>query len=364
MQTAIPYMQIRGGSSKGVYFLASDLPKEEALRNKVLLAVMGGGDARQIDGLGGAHPLTSKIGVISPSTRKGIDVDYLFVQAVVGEDRVDITPNCGNILAGVGAFAIESGLVEARDGETRIQVFMVNSGNRCELQFATPGGNVEYQGQAKIDGVPGTASPVICNYMDLAGSACGSLLPTGNVIDIINSTEVTCIDNGMPVAVLRAEDFNLTGYESADELNANENLKQKLEDIRLELGPLMNLGNVKDKVVPKMSLVARPKDGGHICTRTFIPHVCHTAVGVLGAVSVATVCILPGSVTQGIAQVPEGNPKNISVEHPTGEFSVKLEIGGTEQTPEVVKAGLLRTARLISKGETYIPASIWKGNTK
>ncbi len=223
---------------------------------------------------------------------------------------------------------------------------------------------MEYQGQAKIDGVPGTASPVICNYMDLAGSACGSLLPTGNVIDIINSTEVTCIDNGMPVAVLRAEDFNLSGYESADELNANENLKQKLEDIRLELGPLMNLGNVKDKVVPKMSLVARPKDGGHICTRTFIPHVCHTAVGVLGAVSVATACILPGSVTQRIAQVPEGNPKNISVEHPTGEFSVKLEIGGTEQTPEVVKAGLLRTARLISKGETYIPASIWKGNTK
>ena len=362
MQTAIPYMQFRGGSSKGVYFLASDLPEDEVLRNKVLLAVMGGGDARQIDGLGGAHPLTSKIGIISPSKRDGIDVDYLFVQAVVGEDRVDITPNCGNILAGIGPYAIEAGLVSAQDGQTQVQVYMVNSGNRCELQVMTPGRKIEYQGDARIDGVHGSASPLICNYMDLAGSACGALLPTGKVLDVVDGISVTCIDNGMPVVLLRAVDFNISGYESADELNTNKDLKHKLESVRLQLGPMMNLGEVKDKVVPKMSLISVPRDGGHICTRTFIPHVCHSAVGVLGAVSVATACILPGSVTDGIARIPEGNPKNISVEHPSGEFSVNLEIAGSPKSPVVVKAGLLRTARLLSKGETYIPSSIWKGN--
>jgi len=361
MQTAIPYMQFRGGSSKGVYFLASDLPEDEALRNKVLLAVMGGSDARQIDGLGGAHPLTSKIGIICPSQREGIDVDYLFVQAVVGEDRVDTTPNCGNILAGVGPFAIESGLVKAREGETRVQIYMVNSGNRCEIQVMTPQGKISYQGNARIDGVPGSASPVICNYMDLAGSACGAFLPTGNVLDTVDGISVTCIDNGMPVVLLRAEDFDISGYESSDELNANVALKEKLESIRIQLGPMMKLGDVTDKVVPKMSFIAAPKQGGHICTRTFIPHVCHTAVGVLGAVSVATACVMPGSIAEGIAIIPEGNPKNISVEHPSGEFSVNLEIAGTPESPEVIKAGLLRTARLLSKGETYIPLSIWKG---
>lgn len=362
MQTTIPYMQFRGGSSKGVYFLASDLPEDEVLRNKVLLAVMGGDDSRQIDGLGGAHPLTSKIGIISPSQREGIDVDYLFVQVVVGEDRVDTTPNCGNILAGVGPFSIESGLVEAQEAETLVQIYMVNSGNLCELQIMTPQCKISYQGNARIDGVPGSASPVICNYMNLAGSACGALLPTGNVLDIVNGISVTCIDNGMPVVLLRAEDFDISGYESSDELNANTVLKEKLESIRIQLGPMMKLGDVTDKVVPKMSLISAAKEDGHICTRTFIPHVCHTAVGVLGAVSVATACVMPGSVAEGIAIIPEGNPKNISVEHPSGEFSVNLEISGSSESPEVVKAGLLRTARLISKGETYISSSIWKGN--
>ena len=361
MQTAIPCMQIRGGSSKGVYFQASDLPQDVSLRDQVLLAIMGGDDPRQIDGLGGAHPLTSKIGIISPSSRDDSDIDYLFVQAVVGEDRVDITPNCGNILAGIGPFAIETGLVMPGQTQTRIRVYMVNSGNRCELQVLTPGGMVEYQGDARIDGVPGTAAPVICNYMDLAGSACGSLLPTGNILDVIDDVEVTCIDNGMPVVVLRAGDFNICGYETADELNANGELKLKLENIRLKVGAMMNLGDVRDKVVPKMALIAPPNQGGHVCSRTFIPHVCHSAVGVLGAVSVATACIMPGSVAAGIAAVPGGKQKHISVEHPSGEFSVSLEMGGSPQAPEVVKAGLLRTARLLSKGVAYIPADIWKG---
>ncbi len=361
MQNPVPYMHLRGGSSKGLYFLASDLPEDESLRNRVLLAINGGGDPRQIDGLGGAHPLTSKIAVVSPSGRADADVDYLFVQAVVGEDRIDTTPNCGNILAGIGPFAIESGLVEAVDGETTVRVYMVNSGNRCDLTVQTPNGQVEYQGDARIDGVPGTAAPIICNYRDLAGSACGSLLPTGNVIDKIDGISVTCIDNGMPVVVLRAIDLGITGYERCEELNAHAELKQKLESIRLQLGPKINLGDVKDKIVPKMSLIAPPVAEGHVCTRTFIPHVCHAAVGVLGAVSVATACILPGSVAEGIAQIPEGNPKKMSVEHPSGEFSVTLEVGGSAESPEILKAGLLRTARLLSKGVAFIPAELWKG---
>ncbi len=331
------------------------------MRDRVLLSVIGGGDPRQIDGLGGAHPLTSKIGIVSPSNRDGIDVDYLFVQAVVGEDRVDTTPNCGNILAGIGPFAIESGLVKASDDETPVRVYMVNSGNRCELLVNTPGGSIEYQGDARIDGVPGTAAPLICNYMDLAGSACGNLLPTGNTIDTVDGIKVTCIDNGMPVVVLRASDFNITAYETVDELNSNDDLKARLESIRLKLGPMMNLGDVTKKVVPKMSLIAKPRENGHVCTRTFIPHVCHTAIGVLGAVSVATACILPASVADGIADIPEGDHKKLSVEHPSGEFSVSLDIDSSQETPQVLKAGLLRTARLLSKGVTYIPAEIWKG---
>lgn len=361
MQTAIPYMQFRGGSSKGLYFLASDLPADEALRDRVLLAIMGGGDPHQIDGLGGAHPLTSKIAVVSRSSRDNTDVDYLFVQAVVGEDRVDVTPNCGNILAGVGPFAIEIGLVKALPDETPVNIFMINSSNRCELMIRTPGGQVEYQGDARIDGVPGTSAPVICNYMDLAGSACGSLLPTGNVVDVVDGIEVSCIDNGMPVVVLRAQDFGITGYESCEAMNANTELKARLESIRLQLGPMMNLGDVKDKVVPKMSLIAPAVTGGHVCTRTFIPKVCHSSIGVLGAVSVATVCIMPGSVAEGIAIIPPGKQKHLSVEHPSGEFSVSLDVGGTTARPEVLNAGLLRTARLLSKGVAYIPDTLWRG---
>ncbi|HEX6998234.1 MAG TPA: 4-oxalomesaconate tautomerase [Gammaproteobacteria bacterium] len=360
MQTAIPCFLMRGGSSKGLYFHRDDLPADAALRDAVLVAAMGS-DARQIDGAGGAHPLTSKVAIVSRSSEPGVDVDYLFAQIVVGEGRVDTTPNCGNMLAGVGPFALETGLVEARDGETPVRVRMVNSDNLCELLVQTPGGRVTYDGDARIDGVPGTSAPIVCNYLDVAGSATGSLLPTGNVLDVVNGVEVTCVDNGMPVVVLRAADLGITGYETPKGLDANAELKAKLEAIRLEIGPRMNLGDVTRKVVPKMSLVAPPRAGGHICTRTFIPHNCHAAIGVLGAVSVATACILPGSVTAGIAQVPPGSVKRMSVEHPSGEFSVTLEVGGTPERPVVQKAGLLRTARLIMRGSVLVPSHVWDG---
>lgn len=354
MQRAIPCYLMRGGSSKGLCFEAQNLPAEPAERDRILVAAMGD-DERQIDGVGGAHPLTSKVAIVSPSAEDDVDIDYLFAQVVVGAGRVDTTPNCGNMLAAVGPFALETGMLEAKGDATTVRVRMLNSGNLCELLIRTPGGQVSYEGDAQIDGVPGTAAPIICNYLDVAGSVCGSLLPTGNAIDIVDGIEVTAIDNGMPVVVIRAEDLGITGYESREELDANDALKQRIESIRLQIGPKMRLGDVSAKVVPKMSLISAPRAGGHVNTRTFIPHNCHAAIGVLGAVSVATACILPGSVAEGIAMVPPGRIKQMSVEHPSGEFSVSLEIGGTEQAPEVVKAGLLRTARLIMRGEVLVP---------
>jgi len=351
---------MRGGSSKGLYFRREDLPADEALRDRVLVAAMGS-DSRQIDGAGGAHPLTSKVAIVSRSESKDADVDYLFVQVVVGEGRVDTTPNCGNMLAGVGPFAIDQGIVPARDGETAVRVRMLNSDNLCELLVQTPGKRVRYDGDAHIDGVPGTSAPIVCNYLDVAGSATGSLLPTGRALDVVDGVEMTCIDNGMPVVVLRARDLGVSGYETPQELEKNQELKARIESIRLQIGPKMNLGDVTKKVVPKMCLIAPARAGGHVSTRTFIPHDVHAAIGVLGAVSVATACILPASVAEGIATVPEGRVKQMSVEHPTGEFSVTLEVGGTRDQPAVLKAGLLRTARLIMRGEVLVPADIWDG---
>ena len=354
MQRAIPACLMRGGSSKGLYFRAEDLPSDEGGRDRVLVAAMGS-DKRQIDGAGGAHPLTSKVAIVRRSAEEGVDVDYLFAQVVVGEGRVDTTPNCGNMLAAVGPFAIETGMIEAAGPETTVRVRMLNTGNLCELIVQTPGGVVEYQGDARIDGVPGTAAPIVCNYLDIAGSVCGTLLPTGNRIDVVDGIEVTCVDNGMPVVCLRAADLDITGYETPEALDADETLKSRLESIRLQIGPKMNLGDVAKKVVPKMSLISAPRAGGHVNTRTFIPHDCHAAIGVLGAVSVATACILPGTVAEGIAVVPEGAHKRMSVEHPSGEFSVTLDVAGDAGNPEVTKAGLLRTARLIMRGEVLVP---------
>jgi 4-oxalomesaconate tautomerase len=360
-QRAIPYMQLRGGSSKGLYFKAADLPAEGAVRDRVLLAAMcgvGPEDKRQIDGLGGGDPLTSKIAIVARSERPHVDLDYEFVQVVVGGNGVDRTQNCGNILAGVVPFAVEAGLFPSGDSETRAMVYMVNSRSLCEVVVSSKEGRIEYAGTAKIDGVPGTAGPLLCNYMNIAGSTCGALLPTGNIIDHVDGIAVTCIDNGMPVVLLRAGDLGRTGYETPETLNADAALKARLERIRLQAGPMMRLGPVANKVVPKMCLVAPPKHGGIIHSCTFIPHVCHAAIGVLGAISVATACVIPGTVTEGLAVMPA--TRNIySVEHPSGEFSITLEIDHDGALPVVRKAGVLRTARLLSRGEVFIPAGIW-----
>lgn len=351
---------MRGGTSRGPFFNEADLPADSASRDRVLLAVMGSPDKRQIDGLGGAHPLTSKVGIVRPGTAPGVDLDFLFAQLQPDKETVDTTPNCGNMLAAVVPFALETGMVAAQGEQTTLRVLTLNTGMQCDITVQTPGGRVSYDGEARIDGVPGSSAPITINFLDTAGSVCSSLLPTGRVRDVIDGIEVTCIDNGMPLVILRAADVGRTGYESVADLNADSELKERIERLRLACGHAMGLGDVSAKNYPKMTLVAAAQAGGSIATRSFIPHVCHDAIGVLAAVTVATACVLDGSVTGALARVPQGLRKKISVEHPTGEFSVELELDAADPQ-NVVRAALLRTARLIMRGEVMVASHIWKG---
>jgi len=356
---------MRGGTSKGLMFLADNLPGDRATRDAVLMAAMGSPDKRQIDGMGGSHPLTSKVAIVSRSPRDDADVEYLFLQ--VWPDRADVSDsqNCGNMLAAVGPFAIEQGLVAAGDPVTPVRIWMRNTQTLATALIQTPGGQVSYDGPARIDGVPGTHAPIPIEFADVAGSSCGALLPTGNVTDVVEGTQVTCIDNGMPVVCLAASDLGLSGQESPAELEANSEVTRRVEAIRLAAGPLMNLGDVARKAVPKMSLLSPPAHGGTISTRTFIPHRVHEAIGVLGAVSVATACVLPGSVAHAAAAGPEGaeGSTEIEVEHPTGFFTVTLEVKVSDGAFAVIRSALLRTARLLMRGEVFVPSSVWNQGT-
>lgn len=343
-------MWMRGGTSKGGYFLRDDLPSDIPARDAVLLRAMGSPDDRQIDGMGGADPLTSKVAVVARSDRPDVDVDYLFLQVFVDQAIVTDAQNCGNILSGVGPFAIERGLVPAQDDETPVRIFMENTGQIAIARVQTPNGRVSYTGDARIDGVPGTSAPIPIEFRDTAGSSCGALLPTGKVVDVIDGIEVTMIDNGMPCVVMRAADLGITGDESPAELEANDALRARLEAIRLHCGPLMNLGDVAEKSVPKMTMVSAPRDGGTVSTRTFIPHRCHKAIGVLGAVSVATACLLDGSPAHDLASLGEGAHRILPIEHPTGEMTVVATLnaeGAVEST------AILRTARKLMDGEVF-----------
>lgn len=347
MSDGIACMWMRGGTSKGGYFLAQDLPDDTAERDAILLRIMGSPDERQIDGLGGADPLTSKVAVVKKSHRDGVDVDYLFLQVFVDQAIVSDVQNCGNILAGVGPFAIERGLVAAQNGETPVMIHMENTGQSALARVCTPSGQVTYTGEAAIDGVPGTASPIPLAFKDTAGSSCGALLPTGNVMDVIDGIEVTCIDNGMPVVVMRASDLGISGTETREHLDGDVELKAKLESIRLQAGPMMNLGDVAQKSVPKMSLLSVPASGGAVSTRTFIPHRCHASIGVLGAVSVATACLMDGTPAHGLAIIPDGQTKTLKIEHPIGETTIIAEL---DDDANVNNAAILRTARKLFDG--------------
>ena len=336
---------IRGGTSRGLYFDRDDLPKDVVSRNEVLTRAMGGPDPLQIDGLGGGHPLTSKVAVLNRSMSDDVDVDYLFLQVDPVKQSVSDVQNCGNILAGVGLYAIERGWVETDLEKTVVRVRMLNSDSICDLEMLTPNGRIQVEGDAEIDGVPGTAAPIVCSYLDIEGASCGALLPTNNERDVVNGVEVTCVDNGMPVVLVRAQDLGITGKETPEELDDNEGLKEKLESIRLQIGPVMNLGDVSEKTVPKMCLVSSPINGGFIHTRTFIPNTCHKTIGVLGAVSVATGCLLPGSIATELVNNPSVNGEVLAVEHPSGSLDVHLR----ENT-----AGVVRTARVLFKGEVFV----------
>ena len=348
-QTSVRCMWMRGGTSKGAYFLASDLPSDPKRRDDFLLGVMGSPDPRQIDGMGGADPLTSKVAIVSPSSREGVDVDYLFLQVFVDKPVVSDGQNCGNILAGVAPFAIERGLVNAQDGETSVTVYMENTGQIAECRVPTPNCTVSYQGNAAIDGVPGTAAPIAVTFRDTAGSSCGALLPTGRQFDNIDGVAATLIDNGMPVVVIRAEDVGISGVETRDELDSNSDLKAQLESIRLQAGPMMNLGDVSNKSVPKMSLVRPAQNGGAISTRTFIPHRCHASIGVLGAVSVASACLLPESPAFELASIEPGDTMTLDIEHPTGALTVIVNRSDGDES-----AARLRTARKLFDGNVFV----------
>ena len=347
---------MRGGTSKGLYFQAKDLPADSAIRDQVLLAAMGSPDSRQIDGIGGAHPLTSKVAIVSPSQRDDADVDYLFLQVVVDKAVVSDAQNCGNILAGVGPFAIDEGLVAANEGVTDVRIHMVNTGALAVAQVQVKNGKSVYEGDAEIDGVPGGAAPVLIDFLDIAGSSCGALLPTGNVTDTFEGITVTCIDNGMPVVMMEAQDFAIHGDESPEQLEANASLKETVEAIRLQAGEKMNLGDVSGKTVPKMTLVSAPVNNGLLNTRSFIPHRVHDAIGVLGSVSVATACVIKGAV--GNRYLGDDHDYSaLNIEHPTGQFTVAMEVEGEQsaETLNIRRAALLRTARLLMRGEVMIP---------
>jgi len=353
---------MRGGTSRGLYFNADDLPDDPALRDRVLLAAMGSPDSRQIDGLGGAHPLTSKVAIISRSQRDDVDVDYYFLQVVVDQPLVSDAQNCGNILAGVGPFAVEQGLVPANNDVSEVRIHMVNSGGIAIARVQTPDGTVTYEGSARIDGVPGTAAPVTLDFVDNAGSSCGDLLPTGGARYSVDDIEVTCIDNGMPVVILKAADLGKTGYETPSELEADDALKARIETIRLELGTAMNLGDVCDKTVPKMTLVAPPAHGGVLTTRTFIPYRVHETIGVLGAVSVATACLIPGSVAHEVSDLPtESGVRALDIEHPSGFFTVEMQVVQDGDRIAIKRSALLRTSRKLMEGSVFVPASVWSG---
>lgn len=358
-------MLMRGGTSKGAFFVADDLPADPAHRDDLLLRIVGSPDPRQIDGIGGAHPLTTKVAIVSRSERPGIDIDYLFLQPSVDRPIVSDSQNCGNLLAAVGPFAFERGLVGASMPPDTYamgcRIFMVNTSSVATATFPVIDGRPDYDGRGRvvapnvvaIDGVPGTAAEIVLDFEDVAGGSCGALLPTGNVVDVIDGVECTLIDNGMPVIVMRAGDLGVRGDEPPDELDGDERLRARLESIRLQAGPMMRLGDVRDTTVPKLTLVSPPGAGGHLATRTFIPHRCHDAIGVLGAVSVATAAKLPGSPAAAVARL-SGRDATVVCEHPTGSFAASVAVDVTEHgVVEVHRAGIVRTARKLMDGTVF-----------
>jgi 2-methylaconitate cis-trans-isomerase PrpF len=361
MQTKIPCVIMRGGTSRGPFFLQTDLPSDIPTRDAVLLAAMGSPHDYQVDGIGGARSLTSKVAMISRSKQAGADVDYLFAQVLIDQPLVDTKPNCGNMLVAVGPFAIEAGLVGAKDGETTVRIYNVNTKTLVEAIVQTPGGKVTYEGSASIDGVPGTAAPVGINFKGGIGAVTGKLLPTGKPLDVIDGVEVSCVDVAMPTMFVRAEALAKTGYETAAELDADKEFMARVEAIRLKAGVLMGMGDVSKSVTPKVALLATPKDGGAIATRYFVPDACHKALAVTGTVCLASACAIPGTIASQIAQVKPAPQGIIEIEHPSGKIAIDLDADFTNGKQELRRGALVRTARRVFEGNILVPSRVWAG---
>jgi 4-oxalomesaconate tautomerase len=357
-QRAIPCLYMRGGTSRGPYFLASDLPLDPAVRDRVLLAAMGSPDVRQIDGIGGSDTLTSKVAIVSPSTHAGIDVDYLFAQVSIDRAFVDTAPSCGNMLAGVGPFAIERGLVRVAADETRVRIHNVNTQSRIEAIVQTPAGTITYEGSQTIDGVPGSAAPIVLSFADIVGSKCGRLFPTGSATETIDGVAVTLIDVAMPMIMIPAAGLGLTGYET-DALTADRARTDLIEQLRREAGRRMGLGDVSELVIPKVGILAAPRSGGVVSSRYLTPHRLHAAHAVTGGICVGACALLDGTVAAGFADRSAVRDGIVRIEHPSGYLDVRLELGGTAASPDVVSAGVIRTARKILDGSVFVPGAIW-----
>ena len=356
MQVGIPAALMRGGTSRGLYFERADLPVDPGARDRFLLAAMGSPDPRQIDGAGGANPLTSKVAIVGPSPTHEVDVEYLFAQVLVEQAVVDLNPTCGNILAGVGAFAIERGMIEADDGETRVRIHMVNTGGLAEAVVQTPGRRVRYDGDVAIDGVPGTSAPVVLNLLRCVGTKTGAMLPSGRPLDEIDGVPVTLIDVAMPMMLMRADSLGKTGYESPAELDADTAFLARVERMRRTAGELMGMGDVSGMVIPKVSLVAPPRSGHGVSSRYLVPTRTHQAHAATGAICVASAAVAPGTVASQVARIDMAlKPLVVAVEHPAGRMEVSLDVRPAPDGIEVASAGFVRTARLIFDGRIYVP---------
>ncbi|MEM6974640.1 MAG: 4-oxalomesaconate tautomerase [Pseudomonadota bacterium] len=361
-QTAIPFLFMRGGTSRGPYFRRDHLPDDTETLSEVLMAAVGAGHPVNIDGIGGGVAVTTKVAMLSRSEDDWADIDYFFAQVAVDERLVDYKPTCGNILSGVGPAAIEMGLIEPEDGETTIRIRAVNTGARVVATIQTPGGRVRYDGETAIDGVPGIAAPIGLQFMDTVGGVTGAFLPTGNLIDEIDGIQVTCMDVTMPMVIARAEDFGLTGHESRDELDANEAFYARMEPIRIEAGRRMGLGDVTKSVTPKFGLLAPARSGGTIATRYFMPWKCHPTMAVTGSQCLASCVLTPGSVASGMAAIPNETPATITLEHASGQIDVLVDFENGANGFELRSAGVVRTARKLAEGSIFVPGGIWAGH--
>ena len=353
----LPCVLMRAGTSRGPFFLRDWLPLDEPTRDQALVGAIGASDLLQVDGVGGGSTLTSKVAIVSRSAEAGCDVDYLFAQVGVGQQSVDTRPNCGNMLAGVGPFAIEQGLVEAADGVTTVRVFNVNTRSRIHVTVQTPGRRVRYDGETRIDGVAGTAAPIHLDFLDAWGAVTGSVFPTGQRIDPIDGIDVTCIDAAMPLMIVRAADLGVTGREAPAQLDEHPGLLQRIERLRREAGARMGLGDVTDSVIPKPVLVS-PGDGpASITSRYFTPKRCHASHAATGAIGVATAFALPGTVASGAALAP--GERDLVVLHPQGRIDVRVTVDGQGEAASVCRAALVRTARKILQGDLHVPSYVF-----